>query len=726
MCKKVSEYDWSNILEKSKHIDEQWESFAELITNAQETHISHKTIDMNKNKSNSWKVPRTKEMKTIGNKRERKWTRYMKTGNLNHYKEFCSNRNKVKKLSKANRKVYEATLASETKSNPKAVYKYINKRLNIQKEITEIHVNSESTESRITEDNDLILDTFSKYLASIFTKNDNNHLPTIDMSPCKSKMNEFLVTERMVSEQIRKLDITKSAGPDNINARVLKELHDVIIEPLTLLFNNSLNQGMVPQEWKKALVPPIHKKGNKKLASNYRPVSLTSITCKMMEKIMYSFIIDHIYANNYFSNFQHGFMKGRSTTSQLLEIMDHWTESFDLDTQIDCIYLDFKKAFDSVSHELLIHKLKSYNISDAMITWLSSFLNNRKQSVRINGSTSSWTSLTSGVPQGSIIGPLMFLLFVNDIPQITSSNIMLFADDTKLWRLIKSIDDVNILQEDLAKIVEWCQKWKLHLNVKKCKYMAIGRNILYKHNYYMNQIKIENVEFEKDIGVIFDNELEFDRHITEKINKAHSIYGMLRRTFKHLDEKTFIPLFKSMSRSQLDYASVIWNPYKEKYNEQIEKVQRRATKTLPNLKHLSYVERLKKLKLPCLKYRRIRGDLIEVYKIITGSYDEHILKNILKTKEDSGVRHSRRGHNFMLKTQTYKTKYRKNFFSLRITNIWNKLPHHVVNASSLNSFKNSVDRYFISSNMYYDYKFKPEAEQQLWKQDSSDHIGREG
>ena len=177
---------------------------------------------------------------------------------------------------------------------------------------------------------------------------------------------------------------------------------------------------------------------------------------------------------------------------------------------------------------------------------MSSFLNNRKQSVRINGSTSSWTSVTSGVPQGSILGPLMFLLFVNDIPQIISSNIMLFADDTKLWRLIKSIDDVNILQEDLAKIIEWSQKWKLHLNVKKCKYMAISRNILYKHNYYMNQIKIENVEFEKDIGVIFDNELEFDRHITEKTNKAHSIYGMLRRTFKHLDEKTFIPLFKSM------------------------------------------------------------------------------------------------------------------------------------------------------------------------------------
>ena len=171
-------------------------------------------------------------------------------------------------------------------------------------------------------------------------------------------------------------------------------------------------------------------------------------------------------------------------------------------------------------------------------------LNNRKQSVRINGSTSSWTSVTSGVPQGSILGPLMFLLFVNDIAQITSSNIMLFADDTKLWRLIKIIDDVNILQEDLARIIEWCQKRKLHLDVKKCKYMAIGRKLIYKHNYYMNQIKIENIKFEKDIVVIFNNELEFNRRITEKTNKAHSIYGMLRRTFKHLDEKNFYSIIQ--------------------------------------------------------------------------------------------------------------------------------------------------------------------------------------
>ena len=162
-----------------------------------------------------------------------------------------------------------------------------------------------------------------------------------------------------------------------------------------------------------------------------------------------------------------------------------------------------------------------------MITWLSSFINDRRQSVRISGSTSFWTKVTSGVLQVSILGPLLFLLFVNDIPQITSSHIMLFADDTKLWRSIKSINDVKILQEE---------KGKLYLNVKKCKYVAIGRNILYKRSYYIIQIQIEKVEFEIDIGVIFDNELEFDRHVTKKTNKAYSIYGMLRQTFKHLDE----------------------------------------------------------------------------------------------------------------------------------------------------------------------------------------------
>ena len=306
------------------------------------------------------------------------------------------------------------------------------------------------------------------------------------------------------------------------------------------------------------------------------------------------------------------------------------------------------------------------------------------------------------------------MLFVNDLPSATESDVMLFADDTKLWRLIRDDTDILALQNDINRIIQWCDKWSLKLNVKKCKHMSIAVKNEHQSSYHMsingNEMKLDAVNMEKDLGITFDKRLEFDYHIQEKTKKANSMYGMLRRTFKHLDEKTFVPLYKTMARSQLDYGCVIWNPYKEKYNEQIEKVQRRATKTLPKLNKLEYIDRLKKLKLPCLKYRRLRGDLIEAYKILRGSYDNNVLKNILITKDTSSVRHSQRGHQFMLQTQSYKTRFRKNYFSLRITNIWNNLPKHVVEAVSVNSFKNLVDGHFRNTGYYYDYKYKPEVE----------------
>ena len=199
-------------------------------------------------------------MKILGNKRDRQWTRYMASGNQSHYKQFCKHRNKVKKLSMANRKQYERKLASQAKTNPKAIYKYINSRLKIQKEITEVHIDCDSTDSELTDNKKIIVDIFAKYFASIFNKDNNDVLPIIDNLPCDSPMDICIITEKMVSEQLQNLDITKSPGPDCINARLLKELHDAIVKPLTNLFNNSLKQKIVPHEWKKAHVAPIHKK----------------------------------------------------------------------------------------------------------------------------------------------------------------------------------------------------------------------------------------------------------------------------------------------------------------------------------------------------------------------------------------------------------------------------------------------------------------------------------
>ena len=534
---------------------------------------------------------RTDEMKILGNRRDRKWTRYMETGDINHYKEFVKYRNKVKKLSRKNRRNFEHNLATNAKVNPKAIWKYINARLNINKEITDIYIDYNNTDSTLIEDQFKIVNIFADYFDSVFTIDENIiNYPPLDKLPITEPMEMFTISEEEVSRYIKKLDVNKSEGPDKINGRIIFELHDVIVKPLTILFNNSLKYKKVPDAWKLAHVAPIHKKGNRKLVANYRPVSLTSVTCKLMEKIICSYITNHITVNSYFSMAQHGFIKGRSITTQLLEIMDQWTLAFDNNNQIDCLYLDFKKAFDSVSHKLLVYKLKMYNISESIISWIESFVHNRKQAVQISGTKSKWTVVKSGVPQGSILGPLLFLLFINDIPSLVNSNVMLFADDTKIWRKIQDENDILILQQDLKIIEHWCKTWKLYLNTEKCKYMEITTGEFNDTIYKLSDKEMTKVKFEKDIGIIFDSKLEFDRHILEKANKANSTFGMIRRTFKHLDERTFIPLYKAISRCHFDFGTVIWNPYKEQYNDQIERVQRRATKCIPNLNKLSYIQ----------------------------------------------------------------------------------------------------------------------------------------
>lgn len=709
MCKYVSNQDLKHsVMNNTNNIDNQWDNFEKIILIAKEQCIPCKLVLLGEDKQ--WTMSRTNEMKQIGNKRDRQWTRYMESGNVKHYKEFTKHRNKIKSLSRKNRRAFENNLASSAKTNPKAIWKYINNRLNINKEISEVHIHHSDTDSILIDNQTIIVDIFSDYFNSVFTKDDNDiTYPSINILPCNYPMQDIIITENLVSEHIKKLDVNKSEGSDGINARILYELHDVILTPLTMIFNNSLKLESVPKNWKKAHVAPIHKKGNRKLVSNYRPVSLTSITCKLMEKIISCYINRHIIVNNYFSISQHGFIKGRSTTTQLLEIMDQWTTVFDNYKQLDCVYLDFRKAFDTVSHKLLIHKLKMYNLPKSLLSWLYSFISNRKQAVKICGKLSKWTNVESGVPQGSILGPLLFLLFINDIPSIVNSNIMLFADDTKIWREINCSNDYIQLQNDIYKILEWCSMWHLHLNIDKCKCMSICANECVIHDYEMNNSLIVRTEFEKDVGIVFDSSLEFDRHITEKCNKANSIFGLLRRTFKFLDEKNFMPLYKTMSRCHLDYGIVIWNPYKEKYNDQIEKVQRRATKVLPGFQNYSYIDRLQKLKLPCLKFRRLRGDLIEVYKLFNGNYDKNILKNLLKPKLKTTQRHSLRGHDFMLKTQSFNTKYRKYFFSVRVTNWWNSLPQYVVNAKSVNAFKNKLDGFCINKRIYYDHKYRPET-----------------
>ena len=218
-----------------------------------------------------------------------------------------------------------------------------------------------------------------------------------------------------------------------------------------MLFSRSLETNQIPEIWKCANISPIYKKGKKDDVNNYRPVSLTCILCKILESIIRDKVMEHFTINKLFTNRQFGFLKGRSTVTQLLQILDDWTEALESGGRIDVIYTDFEKAFDKVPHRRLLSKLKSYKIHNSIIEWIKNFLSGRKQRVRVDGEFSSWADVLSGIPQGSILGPLLFIIFINDLVDFSENNLKLylFADDAKLYRHIKDVSDVDNLQRGI-------------------------------------------------------------------------------------------------------------------------------------------------------------------------------------------------------------------------------------------------------------------------------------
>jgi hypothetical protein len=257
-----------------------------------------------------------------------------------------------------------------------------------------------------------------------------------------------------------------------------------------------------------------------------------------MEKLVRKHILNHMKSQNLFTKSQYGFISVRSTSLQLLEVLDKWTEALDNGHYVDCIYMDFQKAFDKVPHKRLLEKIKSYGIVGPTLNWIEDFLLNRSQKVMVNGAGSEWENVTSGIPQGSVLGPILFVIYINDLPDTVESDSYLFADDTKIFRISKGKDDKETLQDDLTKLEEWSDKRLFKFHPEKCKHMKISKSKNEETNSYklLGQ-DIETVTQEKDIGVIIDSELTFENHLCEKVTKTTSIFAAMRRTFRYLDTK---------------------------------------------------------------------------------------------------------------------------------------------------------------------------------------------
>jgi hypothetical protein len=679
MRKEFARLDWTSL--QDLDVEGCWVNIKNSIEQAMSKHIPKVKGMSGKKRKPAWLNGKVR--KSIKNK-YKLFKKYLRSDLSYDYRRYIESRNECNRAVKQAKREYERNLAKGCKVNAKLFWKYVQSKTKSVSGISPLRKGDGST----AETDEGKAEALNSFFSSVFTKEDTGNVPVLEAG-CRSEgimLTDVQVTPSAVKEKLSKLNPSKAQGPDKIPPKVLKELSEQLALPLTILFNKSIDAGKIPAEWKEAEVVAIFKKGTRSDPGNYRPVSLTCILCKVLESFIRDAIVRHMDDYNLYTKCQHGFRNKRSCVTQLLEVMEILTDSFDDGEAIDMVYLDFKKAFDTVPHQRLLCKLQSYGITNKVYSWVADFLSGRSQRVRVGKAFSSFNDVLSGIPQGSILGPTLFTIFINDISDDIQSFCRIFADDTKVFNTVKNN---SILQEDLDRLQGWSEKWNLYFNASKCNVLHMGRkNPSCKYVLETNGSKVEinKCNQEKDLGVIFDSKLTFDAHIQSCISKANRMLGIIKRTFTYLDKESFLYLYKALVRPHLEYANAIWAPKFKRQSAAIERVQRRATKLLVDIKEWTYERRMRFLNLPSLKYRRFRGDLIQTFKILNKiddieTNDFYCAKNVCFTRNS--------GQKLFISHCSTNTKLHS--FSFRTARSWNKLSSITRYATEINAFKNLLD-----------------------------------
>ena len=540
----------------------------------------------------------------------------------------------------------------------------------------------------------------SNILNDCFVRNftvDNGNIPVFDSRvPNDIHLEDSLnFTPAKVRQCLSKISGKKSRTPDGVPAIFYKMTANHISYPLSVIFNVSFATGILPEIWKVADVVPLFKKGDSTDPNNYRPVSLTCIACKIMEMCIADEIFNYLRASNLLSPQQHGFLSRRSTCTQLLECFEDWTSNLENKEPTDVIYVDFKKAFDSVSHEKLLAKLEAYGLKGNLLSWIKNFLTGRTQRVCLGKSNSEYAFVTSGVPQGSVLGPLLFLIFVNDLPdQFVDVISKLFADDLKLYQVARMFESIKTALKELDL---WADKWQLNIAVPKCNALHIDERRNGNAEYTLQGNVLPSEPCIRDLGVYVSNDLKVSDHCFEITKKANKITNMIFNCFETDSLYVLLDAYKIYVRPLLEYCTPVWNPHLIKDITLIEKVQKYYTRRLYKrcgLTKQPYPERLKFLGLESLEKRRLYFDLCMVYTILHNENDLKVNDFFIRAPSRTNLN---RGHHMKLKVNTVQSNIRMNFFSLRAAKIWNWLPKFVpgtkepiVNAMNIKLFKTRI------------------------------------
>lgn len=637
-------------------------------------------------KRKKFKIPWwDKELQKLKNRKNKEWKRFKMTGEKSAYDNVFAEFDALNSLLYEN---HVAKLKSSLKHNPSSFWNLVNSKRNADHIPKLLHNDSRSS-----------MDEFEQatMFAEFFSSNFNSNSTIPDMStivPQNPIPSECLVLdEYFVFDQLLKIKTTTSAGPDGIHPLILKNCASILYIPLTLIFNQSLETGHFPDIWKRYSVRPIFKKGLRSNINNYRCIAKLKTIAKFFEHCV-NVHLTRIVSTKISPN-QHGFIKHRSTTTNLMDFLHYSINGLNEYCRVDALYLDFSKAFDKVNHEILMRKLSSYSIPLNILKWIKSYLSNRRQYVKLGVGESADFIVNSGIPQGSHIGPTIFLLFINDLPSIVTDEVFLsmFADDVRVAKTITNSNDSMILQSAIDNIQRWCDTNDLYLNLDKCSVLSIHRGRAGPVPfYYLGDHLIATTNEQRDLGVIIDDRLSFKSHIDMIISKANSALGFVKRFCYDIDDQsTLKAVYSAFVQSNLDYCSTLWLTIPSTRSNAIESIPRQFTMfalhEYPNVANnyqiASYEDRLNRLKMTKLDRRRINTALIFLYDLINNNIHCPLVKELFYINPN--IRNFRNAEMFKIKDSKLSRT-----ISAPITQICkyaNLIKDLFIEASSRNNFK---------------------------------------
>ncbi len=511
-------------------------------------------------------------------------------------------------------------------------------------------------------------------------------------------------SEFIIDKVIKSMKNSNSLGPDGFSMTFIKLVRLTILYPLSIIFSSSFKTGAIPYAWKLSIISPIYKGTDSRHSiTNYRPISITCACCRIMERIIKQQIHNFFVTNNLYCKSQHGFMPNKSTLTANLALNQSWIKAINNGKFMDLVILDIAKAFDTVSIVKLSHKLASYGLPAKLLYWLYAFLNDRHQCTKWQNNLSLWQSIKSGVPQGSVLGPLLFNIYLNDLSKvIIHSKMIIYADDMKIFNADIDGLNANNLADDLNAVVSWMRQWQLTINKNKCNVVHIGKGNP-KRNYFIEDQQLNVLSIFNDLGVKIDQGLTFKHHISDITSKAQRLNYLIHNGFYTNSWEFKMRLYKLFILPIVDYNSTIWSPSTVSDINRVENIQRKFTKRLVGLHNFPYNIRLQLLNLITLEERRIRRDLLILYKQLHGITDISCCNSDPEPTQcliynNTQQHNCTRGHTRKLFKPSCSSTVYKNSYPFRIINIWNALENDVVEANSVNKFSNFIENISFANN----------------------------